>query len=168
MGGRCHLKYNSFFLRLSSSLGIVGSLLDLVGLHSNAVLVGVAGLLGLGEVLPSLGKGLGLLLEVQMGKLARLTQVLGVEEEVGERALGCVGVLERRETLLARLAQLGAALVLELVLSRSHLLETVLGLLLESLKVGAVSVLVGLSSFIKKVIRVSLVVVDYDAVHDIE
>lgn len=144
---RHHKKASS---SLSSSLGIVGSLLDLVGLHSNAVLIGVAGLFGLGEVLPVLGEGLRLLLEVQVGILATLTQVLGIEEEVGEGALGCVRVLERRETLLSRLAQLGATLVLELVLGRGHLLKTVLSLLLESLKVGAVSLLVGLS-FIRKV-----------------
>ena len=126
------------------SLGIILSLLDLVGLHRNAVTLGVDGLLGLGDLAPGLGKGLRLFLERQVSKLTRLTKILGVQEEVGKGTLGSVGVLQRGKTLATVLSQSSTTLVLELIFRWRQLIQAILGLLLECGKVGLVLVLVSL------------------------
>lgn len=126
--------------------GIVGSLLELVLLSGGAGELGVVGLDVVGGRAPGVGKGLGLLLQRQVGVLSRLALVLGEAEEGGQRALGCVGILEGRQALATGISEGLAARVLGVVLGGGQLLETVAGLLLEDGVVGLVLVLVDLTN----------------------
>lgn len=132
--------------RATLDAGIVGGLLDLVLLSGRAGELGVVGLDVLGGRAPGFGKSLGLLLQGQVGVLARLALVLGEAEERGQGALGGVGVLERRQALAAGISEGLAARVLGVVLGGGQLLETVAGLLLEDGVVGLVLVLVDLTN----------------------
>lgn len=98
----------------------------------------------LGGFAPALCNGLGLFFDGEGVKLASLALILRITEERAQGTLGCVGVLERRETTLAGGTEGLAASILDLELLGRQLFQTLTCALLEFNQVGSVFVLVDL------------------------